>query len=76
MDCCIGIIILTIVTVGGILIYAQFATAAANRQRIAWTQTIKNLTLPELEKLGIIWKNKGILCKRSACFILATKKAI
>lgn len=50
MELCIGIIILIIVTVGGILVYAQFATAIADRKRTAWAQTLNNLALPELER--------------------------
>jgi hypothetical protein len=66
VEFCIGIIILTIVTVGGILVYAQFASAAANRKRIAWARTLNNLTLPELEKmLHEVEKRRKILQRES-----------
>jgi phage tail sheath gpL-like len=66
VEFCIGIIILTIVTVGGILVYAQFAAAAANRKRIEWARTLNNLTLPELEKmLYEVEKRKKILQRES-----------
>lgn len=51
MEFCIGLIILIVVTVGGIWGYAYFASARANRERIAWTRMLDNIPLTELEAM-------------------------
>lgn len=62
MELCIGIIILIIVTVGGIWIYAFFATEIARTKRTAWARTLKNASLPELENaLAKLERQRNIL---------------
>lgn len=51
VEFCIGIILLVIVTVGGILVYSQFATAIADRRRIVWARSLNNVPTDQMEKI-------------------------
>lgn len=50
MECCVGIIVLTVIVVGGSFIYGQFAGAIMDRKRVSWARSLNNIASPELER--------------------------
>jgi hypothetical protein len=76
MDCCIGIIIITIVVVGGSLIYGYFAAEVARRKRASWARALDNATLPELERLLHEMEIEEGLYKEKVCLFPVTNGII
>lgn len=76
MELCIGIIILIIVVVGGILVYAQFATAVANRKRITWARTLNKVSLPELEKMRAEIERQAKALQRERLLVAGHKRNV
>jgi flagellar basal body-associated protein FliL len=52
VECCIGIVVLVILTFGVIFALSWAMSAKARSERIAWAKTLNDLSLPELETIS------------------------